>query len=93
MRCARAAAAGNGKLNVGATGGWCNVTVDGVARGATPVAGIDLSAGPHKVTCAPADGKPQTASVVVTPDRTTRYDSRSRATSGGRACGRLGARR
>jgi serine/threonine-protein kinase len=64
---------GSGKLNVGATGGWCNVTVDGVARGATPVAGIDLSAGPHKVTCAPTDGKAQTANVTVAADGTTRY--------------------
>ena len=64
---------GNGKLNVGASGGWCNVTVDGVARGATPVAGIDLSAGPHKVTCAPSDGKTQTATVVIPADATTRY--------------------
>src|SRR5690606_8925935 len=31
-----AAPAGSGKLNVGASGGWCNVTVDGVGRGATP---------------------------------------------------------
>ncbi|HEX7664433.1 MAG TPA: serine/threonine-protein kinase, partial [Polyangiaceae bacterium] len=43
------AAAGSGKLNVGASGGWCNVTVDGAAKGATPVAGLDLPAGPHKV--------------------------------------------
>lgn len=67
------APAGSGKLNVGASGGWCNVTVDGVARGATPVAGIDLSAGPHKITCAPADGKAQTATVVIPADGTTRY--------------------
>jgi serine/threonine protein kinase len=64
---------GNGKLNVGASGGWCNVTVDGVARGATPVAGIDLSAGPHRVTCALSDGKVQVATVVVPADATTRY--------------------
>jgi hypothetical protein len=64
---------GTGKLNVGATGGWCNVTVDGVARGATPVAGIDLSAGAHKVTCAPPDGKVQVASVSIPADGTARY--------------------
>jgi len=68
------AVAGNGKLNVGASGGWCNVTVDGVTRGATPVAGLELPAGTHKVTCAPPDGKPaQNATVTVTADGTTRY--------------------
>ena len=64
---------GSGKLNVGASGGWCNVTVDGVARGATPIAGIDVSAGPHRVMCATADGKSQTAMVSVAADGTTRY--------------------
>ena len=64
---------GSGKLNVGASGGWCNVTVDGAPKGATPVAGVDLTAGPHKVTCTTADGKMQSASVNVAPNDTTRY--------------------
>jgi hypothetical protein len=58
---------------VGASGGWCNVTVDGAARGATPVAGIELPAGPHRVSCVTSDGKTQTASVNVSADGTTRY--------------------
>lgn len=62
-----------GKLNIGASGGWCNVTVDGAARGATPVAGVELTAGPHRVTCTTADGKTQSAAVVVPADGTTRY--------------------
>jgi len=68
-----AAPAGAGKLNVGASGGWCNVTVDGAARGATPVAGVELSAGPHKVTCTTSDGKAQTATVTVPADGVARY--------------------
>ena len=64
---------GNGKLNVGASGGWCNVTVDGKAVGATPVAGIELSAGPHRLTCTTAEGKAQSASVVVPTDGVARY--------------------
>jgi serine/threonine-protein kinase len=64
---------GSGKLNVGASGGWCNVTVDGAARGATPVAGLELPAGPHKITCTTADGKTQSATVNVTPDGVARY--------------------
>ncbi len=64
---------GNGKLNVGATGGWCNVTVDGQMKGATPVAGLALPAGLHKLTCTPADGKVQSATVTVPVDGTARY--------------------
>ena len=58
---------------MGASGGWCNVTVDGVARGATPIAGLDLGAGPHRVACTAPDGKAQTATVTVAADGTTRY--------------------
>ena len=68
-----AAPAGAGKLNVGASNGWCNVTIDGVARGPTPLAGVELSAGPHKVTCAPPDKPAQNANVVVPADGTARY--------------------
>ncbi|MEO7111318.1 MAG: PEGA domain-containing protein, partial [Polyangiaceae bacterium] len=67
------APSGSGKLNVGASGGWCNVTVDGKGQGATPVAGVDLSAGSHKVTCTTPDGKVQSANVNVAPNDTTRY--------------------
>lgn len=65
--------AGNGKLNVGASGGWCNVTVDGAARGATPVAGLELPAGPHKITCTTPDGKVRDATVSVPVGDTARY--------------------
>jgi serine/threonine-protein kinase len=64
---------GSGKLNVGASGGWCNVTVDGIARGATPVAGLELSAGPHKLTCATPEGKVHDATVTVPASDTARY--------------------
>jgi serine/threonine protein kinase len=68
----RALAGSTGRLNVGATGGWCDVTVDGVARGATPVAGIELSAGPHVVTCTSTTGT-ASATVIVPADETVRY--------------------
>ena len=64
---------GIGKLNVGASGGWCNVTVDGVPRGATPVAGLEIASGSHRVTCTPEGGKPQSAQVNVPIDGTARY--------------------
>ena len=69
----QAAPVGNGKLNVGASPGWCNVSVDGVARGATPVAGLELSAGSHRVVCSPPDHAPLATTVSVSADGTTRY--------------------
>ena len=65
--------AGNGKLNVGASPGWCDVTVDGVARGATPVAGIELPAGSHRIVCKPPDGPAMSTTVTVTAEGLTRY--------------------
>jgi hypothetical protein len=64
---------GTGKLNVSAHGGWCNIAIDGAARGPTPVAGIVLSAGPHSVTCTPEGGKTMAATVKVEPDATARF--------------------
>ena len=66
-------AQGSGKLNVGASNGWCNIAVDGVQRGATPVAGLELSTGPHRVSCTTPDGKTRDATVSVPPDGTARY--------------------
>ncbi len=65
--------AARGKLNVGAAGGWCNVSVDGTARGATPVAGLELSAGNHRVVCITSEGKTLSATVAVPADGTARY--------------------
>ncbi|WP_394832709.1 protein kinase [Pendulispora rubella] len=62
-----------GKLNVAAAGGWCDVSVDGKSFGPTPVASIELSAGFHRVTCTPAEGKAQSANVRVPPAGTARH--------------------
>jgi serine/threonine-protein kinase len=70
---AAAAPAATGKLNVSAHGGWCNVVVDGAARGPTPIAGIVLPAGSHTVSCTPEGGKALSASVKVEADSTARY--------------------
>ncbi len=64
---------GSGKINVGASGGWCNVSIDGASKGPTPLAGIELSSGPHHVTCTTAEGKTHAATVVVPVDGTARY--------------------
>ncbi len=42
-------------------------------RGATPIAGLDLAPGLHKVTCTPSDGKAQSATVAIPADGTARY--------------------
>jgi serine/threonine-protein kinase len=41
------------------------VSVDGVARGVTPIAGIEVPAGAHRVDCVPPSGKARAASVTV----------------------------
>jgi serine/threonine-protein kinase len=64
---------GSGKLNVGASGGWCNVSVDGAGKGPTPLAGIELASGPHRVTCTTGEGKTQSTMVNVPIDGTARY--------------------
>jgi serine/threonine-protein kinase len=65
--------AGSGKLNVSAHGGWCNVSIDGAAKGPTPIAGVVLPAGTHTVTCTPEGGKTMSAAVKVEADGTARY--------------------
>ena len=42
-------------------------------KSVTPVAGLELPPGPHKITCATSDGKTQSATVVVPEGGTTRY--------------------
>jgi serine/threonine-protein kinase len=64
---------GVGRLNVGASGGWCNVSVDGAPKGPTPLAGVELSSGPHRVTCTTGEGKTQSTTVNVPMDGTARY--------------------
>ncbi len=64
---------GNGKISVAASGGWCNVSIDGAPRGATPVAGIEISSGNHRVTCTTQDGKTLSATVSVPVDGTARH--------------------
>jgi serine/threonine-protein kinase len=70
---AESTSGGTGKLSIAASGGWCDVTIDGSARGATPVAGVELSAGQHRVTCTTQDGASHTATVNVVTDAVTRY--------------------
>jgi serine/threonine protein kinase len=64
---------GNGRLAIVASPGACSVSVDGVARGMTPVGGIELPAGPHRIDCAPPSGKPRSVNVTISEGASARY--------------------
>jgi serine/threonine-protein kinase len=64
---------GNGRLMIVASPGSCAVSVDGVSRGSTPLPGIELAAGPHRIECSPATGKPKTVNVTVSEGASARY--------------------
>ena len=66
-------AKGNGRLQVIATPGWCSVSVDGVQRGVTPLASLDLPAGLHRLDCVSPAGKTRTASVSIAEGTATHY--------------------
>jgi serine/threonine-protein kinase len=55
----------SGRLTVAATPGSCVVSIDGVVRGPTPLASLELGPGAHEIECIPPTGPAQTAHVVV----------------------------
>jgi hypothetical protein len=62
---------GDGQLVI-ASSPWCTVTVDGQARGTTPLA-LKLKAGPHQVALANPEYKiKRTLSVDIEPNQTVR---------------------
>lgn len=65
-------ARGAGRLLVSASPGWCNLTIDGKERGPTPVAGLDLPAGPHQLRCDAPSGKTKTQTVTIQDGSTSR---------------------
>jgi serine/threonine-protein kinase len=64
---------GTGRLLIGASPGWCTVTVDGVRQGPTPQPALDLPTGPHQLRCEPPVGKTKNASVIIQDGATARY--------------------
>jgi serine/threonine-protein kinase len=62
-----------GKLSVNASPGSCSVSVDGVTRGATPLSGMEVAAGVHRLECAAASGRTKSANVSVSEGSTTHY--------------------
>jgi serine/threonine-protein kinase len=66
-------AKGTGRLSIAASPGWCTVSVDGISKGPTPIAQLDLPAGPHTLKCEPVRGKPKTGAVVIQDGAVSRY--------------------
>ncbi len=64
---------GVGRVDIAATGGWCSVTIDNVTRGPTPIADLELTAGPHRVVCAPPSGKAKSMTVLVVEGTTSKF--------------------
>jgi eukaryotic-like serine/threonine-protein kinase len=62
-----------GKLSINASPGSCSVSIDGVKSGATPLIGMEIQTGLHRLECAPASGRTKTANVNVSEGATTHY--------------------
>ncbi len=64
---------GAGRLLIGASPGWCSVTIDGMKRGPTPLPAIDLSSGLHVIRCDSPSGKSKTDSIYIKDGATARH--------------------
>jgi serine/threonine protein kinase len=64
---------GTGRLLIGASPGWCAISVDGMKRGPTPLPAIDLSAGLHVIRCEAPSGKTKTDSIYIKDGATARH--------------------
>jgi serine/threonine-protein kinase len=62
-----------GRLSVASMPVECSISIDGTARGGTPLAGQELAIGMHRIDCKPAEGSPRTASVTISPGSETHY--------------------
>jgi len=60
-----------GHLTVGATP-WCTVSVDGVGRGQTPVVGLSLPPGTHRIACINPERGTQERTVTLAPGQDLR---------------------
>jgi serine/threonine-protein kinase len=68
-----APAKGNGRLSIAAAPGRCSVSVDGLQRGMTPLAAVEVPAGSHRVDCVVPGGRTRTVSVNVAEGTATHY--------------------
>ena len=62
-----------GKLSINASPGSCSVSIDGVKSGATPLIGMEIMPGVHRLECASASGRTKSANVSVSEGATTHY--------------------
>ncbi len=61
-----------GRLTVGASGTWCTVTVDDIGRGQTPVVGLSLPPGTHRIRCINPERGTQERTVTLSPGQDLR---------------------
>ncbi len=64
---------GAARMAITATPGWCSVSIDGVARGVTPLTALDLPAGAHRIDCVPPSGRPRSTTVTVSDGNTSHH--------------------
>jgi len=69
---ALAKSTGNGHLSL-VSSTACQVNIDGVSRGTTPLMSIDLSAGVHRVECTSPAGRTKAANIAVVEGGSTHY--------------------
>jgi eukaryotic-like serine/threonine-protein kinase len=69
----RAAPKANGRMSITASPGWCSVSVDGAARGVTPLTGYELPVGVHRIDCVSPTGRPRSANVTVSETGTAHH--------------------
>jgi serine/threonine-protein kinase len=62
-----------GRLTIEASPQACNVTVDGKARGATPITSLDVPPGTHSIRCETSSGIAKIVSVSVVEGQTTHH--------------------
>lgn len=63
---------GNGRLSL-VSSPPCQIAIDGVTRGTTPLMSLDLSSGVHRVECVSAGGKSKSANIAVVEGGSTHY--------------------
>jgi serine/threonine protein kinase len=66
-------AKGVGRVFITAAPGWCMVSIDGQARGPTPLPAVNLTPGSHTVSCDPPGGKVHTMTVTAADGTVGRY--------------------
>jgi serine/threonine-protein kinase len=67
------ASKGTGHLSIGAAPGTCTIYIDGVSKGPTPIATIDVPAGLRQIKCELPNGKSKATTVIVTDGATAKY--------------------